>query len=176
MHHTLTSFKFKYDLAPLKIFINHDNMISSIYRQISSSSIDVLAAVLDNLLQLPSLRRKIILYKTMRQSLRERTSPMRQSFRWTLVSKQLSSEDLEFVNLLNMSLSKIRKFMKPEKLMSLLPKSFTFNNQPTYKIKMLHLLRQLLKSTTDVHSELDFSKKWRLIRTFQTSWRILCHF
>ena len=45
--------------------------------------------------------------------------------------------------------------MKPEKLMSLLLKSFTFNNQPTYKIKMLRLLRQLLKSTTDVHSELE---------------------
>ncbi|KYN12161.1 hypothetical protein ALC57_15653 [Trachymyrmex cornetzi] len=155
---TLASLKLKYDLAPLKIFLNHDNMIKYLppnFKYTSyNSSIDALVVVLDNLLQLPSLRRKVILYKIMRfvrQSLRERTS----SFRQALVSKQVSSEDLEFVSLLNMSLPKIRKFMKPEKLMSLLPESFTFNNQPTYKTKMLHLLRQLLKSDTDVHSELE---------------------
>ncbi|KYQ54529.1 hypothetical protein ALC60_06553 [Trachymyrmex zeteki] len=162
MQRTLANLKLDYDLAPLKIFLNHDNMIKYLspdFKYTSyKSSIDALAAVLDNLLQLPSLKRKVNLYKTMkfvRQSLREHTSLVMRSFRRALVSKQLSSEDLEFVNLLNMSLPKIREFMKPEKLMSLLPKSFTFNNQPTYKTKMLHLLRRLLKSNTNVHSELE---------------------
>ncbi|KYN37582.1 hypothetical protein ALC56_07781 [Trachymyrmex septentrionalis] len=162
MQRTLASLKLKYDLAPLKIFLNHDNMIKYLPPNVKytnyNSSIDALAVALDNLLQLPSLRQKRILYKTLRfvrQSLRERIFPVRKSFRRPLVSKQLSSEDLKFVSLLNMSLPKIRKFMKPEKLMSLLPESFTFDNQPTYKMKMLHLLRQLLKSDTDVHSELE---------------------
>ncbi|KYM94938.1 hypothetical protein ALC62_14533 [Cyphomyrmex costatus] len=162
MQRTLASLKLKYDLAPLKIFLNHDNMIKYLspdFKYTSyKSSMDALAAVLDKLLQIPSLRRKVILYKTMRfvrQSIRERTSPVRRSFRRALVSKKLSKEDLEFASLLNMSIPKIREFMKSEKLISLLPESFTFDNQPTYKTKTLHLLRQLLKSDTDVHSELD---------------------
>lgn len=162
MHRTLASLKLKYDLVPLKIFLNHDNLNKYLpldfkytdYR----TSIDAFAAMLDNLLQSSSLKRKVTLYKTMifvRRSLHEQFLPLRQSFRKTSVYKQLSSQDLEFVSLLNMSLPKVREFLKPEKLMSLLPDSFTFNNQPTFKTKTLHLLRQLLKSDTDVHSELE---------------------
>jgi len=161
MHRTLASLKLKYDLVPLKIFLNHDNMIKYLSPDFKytnySSSIDALAAVLDNLLQVPSLKQKVILYKTMkfvRQTLRELASPGRRSFHKALVRK-LSSKDLEFVSLLNMSLPKIREFLKPEKLVNLLPESFTFDNQPTYKTKVLHLLRQLLKLDTDVHSELE---------------------
>lgn len=158
MHHTLASLKLKYDLAPLKIFLNHANMIKYLRSDFKytnyNTPIDAFAAVLDHLLQLSSLRRKVTLYKTMmfvRQTLRERTSPVTRSF---LVREQLSSKDLEFVIPLNMSLPKLREFLKPEKLASLLPESFTFDNQPTFKTKMLHLLRQLLKSDTNVHSEL----------------------
>ncbi|XP_011881415.1 PREDICTED: uncharacterized protein LOC105569512 [Vollenhovia emeryi] len=162
MHRTLTSLKLKYDLAPLKIFLNHNNMIKYLPPDfkytIYSTSIDAFAAVLDNLLRFSSLRRKVILYKTMtfvRQALRERISPARRSFRRALVRNQLSSNDLEFVSQLNMSLPKVREFFKPEKLASLLPESFTFDNQPTFKTKALHLLRQLLKSDTGIHSELE---------------------
>lgn len=161
MQSTLASLKLKYDLAPLKIFLNHDNMIEYLSPDFEyanyRTSIDAFAAVLDNLLQVSSLKRKVNLYKTMtfvRQTLREHISPERRSFHKTLVHKQLFSADLEFVNLLNMSLPKWRKFFKPEKLVSLLPKSFTFNNQPTFKTKVLHLLRQLLRLNTDV-SELE---------------------
>lgn len=159
MHRTLASLKLKYDLAPLKIFLNHDNMIKYLSPDFNytnySTSIDAFAAVLDNLLQLSSLKRKVTLYKTVtfvRQALREHISPVRRSF---LVREQLSSKDLEFVTLLNMSLPKLREFLKPENLVGLLPESFTFDNQPTFKTKMLHLLRQLLKSNMDVHSELE---------------------
>ncbi|XP_011685814.1 PREDICTED: uncharacterized protein LOC105448768 [Wasmannia auropunctata] len=162
MHRTLMNLNFKYDLVPLKIFLNHDNMIKYLSPDFKythySSSIDALATVLDNLLRSSSLRRKAILYKTMRsvrQALRERgTSAVRQSFRRTFYER-LSSKDLEFVSLLNMSLPKVRQFFKPEKIASLLPESFNFDNQPTYKTKVLHLLRQLLKLDTDIHSELE---------------------
>lgn len=162
MQSTLASLKLKYDLAPLKIFLNHDNMIKYLppdFKYASyRTSIDAFAAVMDNLLQVPSLKRKVNLHKTMtfvRQTLREHTSQGRQSFRRTLVHKRLSSTDLEFVSLLNMSLPKVREFLKPEKLASLLPESFTLANQPTFKTKVLHLLRQLLRLNTNVHSELE---------------------
>ncbi|XP_077279628.1 uncharacterized protein LOC143907024 [Temnothorax americanus] len=162
MQRTLASLKLKYDLVPLKIFLNHDNMIKYLSPEFKYTSYrtsnDAFTAVLDNLLQIRSLKRKVTLYKTMtfvRQALRERVSPGRRSFDKTPVHKQLSTKDLEFVGLLNTSLPKLHEFFKPEKLVSLLPKSFTFDNQPTFKMKMLHSLRQLLKLDTDVHSELE---------------------
>lgn len=167
LRRTLASLKQnEYDLGPLKIFLNHDNLNKYLPPNFKfsdfKSSIDALLAVLDHLLQASrrsiQLRRKGILYKTMRfvrQTLRERISPAGQSFRRTLGYKELSSRDLEFVSLLNMSLPKVREFFKPEKIISFLPESFTFDNQPTFKAKMLHLLRQLLKSNTDVQLELE---------------------
>lgn len=162
MQHTLASLKLKYDLVPLKIFLNHGNMIKYLPPDFKytnySSPIEAFAAVLDNLLQVSSLKRKVILYKTMmfvRKALYEHASPIMRSFRKALIRKQLSSKDFEFVSWLNTSLPKLNEFLQPEKLASLLPKSFTFDNQPTFKTKMLHLLRQLLKSNVDVHSELE---------------------
>lgn len=164
MQRTLASLKLKYDLVPLKIFLNHDNMIKYLSPNFKYTSyrepMDAFAAVLDNLLQVPNLRQKVILYKTIhfvRNVLRERNSPVMRAFRRTLSGshKQLSSMDLEFVSLLNMSLPKVHEFFNPEKLMNLLPLSFNFDNQPILKMKMLHLLRQLLKSDTDIHSELE---------------------
>lgn len=161
MRRTLVSLKLRYDLVPLKIFLNHDNMIKYLppdfkYTEYGESN-HALAAVLDNLLRVPSLRRRATLHKTMifvKQSLLEQSST-RRSYRKSSVPTRLSSEDIEFVNLLNMSLPKLREFMNPQKLVSLLPESFNFRNRPTFKTKTLHLLRQLLQLNTDVRAELE---------------------
>ncbi|XP_011634006.1 uncharacterized protein LOC105425113 [Pogonomyrmex barbatus] len=157
MHRTLMSLKLNYNVVPLKIFLSHDNMIKYLPQDFKytnySTSIDAFTAVLDNLLRLPTLRRRVTLYKTMRfvrQSLQ--ISSTRRSFQE--IPKKLSSKDLELITILNMS-PKLREFLKSENLTGLLPESFTFDNQPTYKTKTLHLLRQLLKLNTDVHSELE---------------------
>ncbi|KAL0106354.1 hypothetical protein PUN28_016227 [Cardiocondyla obscurior] len=164
MHRTLANLKFKYDLVPLKIFLNHDNMIKYLPSNFKyaeyKTSIDAFAAVLDNLLKVPDLRRKVALYETMtfaRRTLSEQNfSPARRSFQGKTVRSILSLQDLEFVGLLNMSLPKVREFFKqPEKLIDLLPRSFTFDHKPIFKTKASHLLRQLLKSNTDIHAELE---------------------
>ncbi|KMQ90742.1 hypothetical protein RF55_9468, partial [Lasius niger] len=170
MHRALTSLKLKYDLAPLKIFLNHDALIKYLPPDFKftkyGTSIDGLAAVLDNFLQSPSLRRRMTLYKTMifvRESIRERVNSGRRLLHKTF-HKRPSSEDLEFISSLNISLTKIRKILKPENLLNLLPQSFTLDNRPTFKTKALHLLRQLLQlNTTDLHSELE-----ELIREVET--------
>ncbi|XP_072762541.1 uncharacterized protein [Anoplolepis gracilipes] len=159
MHNALANLKLKYDLAPLKIFLNHDNLIKylpSAFKYTSyGTSINGLAAVLDNFLQSPSLRQRKILYKTMtivRESMRKTASKARRSSRKTS-HKRPSSKDLEFISYI--SPPKIREFLKPENLLNLLPQIFTLDNRPTFKTKALHLLRTLLQLNTDVHSELE---------------------
>jgi len=160
MHRALTSLKLKYDLVPLKIFLNHDNLIKYLPPDLEytryRTSIDGLAAVLDNFLQSPSLRQKKTLYKTItfvRKSIREKTGLMRRLSRKAF-HKRSSSEDLEFISYI--SSPKIREFLSPENLLNLLPQSFTFEDRPTFKTKALHLLRQLLQlNITDVHSDLE---------------------
>ncbi|EFN74705.1 hypothetical protein EAG_02898 [Camponotus floridanus] len=160
MHRALASLKLKYDLVPLKIFLNHDNLIKYLPPDLEytrhRTSIDGLAAVLDNFLQSPSLRQKKALHKTItlvRKSIREKTGLMRRLFRQAF-HKRPSSEDLEFISYI--SSPKIREFLSPENLLNLLPQSFTFEDRPTFKTKALHLLRQLLQlNITDVHSDLE---------------------
>ncbi|XP_070158427.1 uncharacterized protein [Polyergus mexicanus] len=159
MHHALTSLKLKYDLAPLKIFLNHDNLIKYLPPDFKYTkygvSINGLAAVLDICLQSPNLKQRKILYKTIifvRESIRERAGSVRRLSRRNF--HKPSAEDLEFIG--SIASPKIREFLKPEKLLNLLPQLFTLDNRPTFKTKALHLLRQLLQlNITDVHSELE---------------------
>lgn len=160
MHHVLTSLKLKYDLAPLKIFLNHDNLIKYLPPDFKytkyGTSINGLAAVLDIFLQSPSLKQRKVLYQTMifvRESIREKVDSARRSSR-RIFHKRPSAEDLEFIS--SIALPKISEFLKPEKLLNLLPQSFSLDNRPTFKMKALHLLQQLLQlNITDVHSELE---------------------
>lgn len=168
MHHVLTSLKLKYDLAPLKIFLNHNNLIKYLPPDFKytkyGASINGLAAVLDIFLQSSSLKQRKILYQTMifvRESIREKVDSARRSSR-RIFHKRPSAEDLEFIS--SIAPSKLSEFLKPEKLLNLLPQSFSLNNRPTFKMKALHLLQQLLQlNITDVHSELE-----KLAREVQT--------
>ncbi|XP_050454591.1 uncharacterized protein LOC126853143 isoform X2 [Cataglyphis hispanica] len=168
MHHALTSLKLKYDLVPLKIFLNHDNLIKYLPPDFKytkyGASINGLAAVLDIFLQSSSLKQRKILYQTMifvRESIRERVDSARRSSR-KIFHKQPSAEDLEFIS--SIAPPKLSEFLKPEKLLNLLPQSFSLDNRPTFKMKALHLLQQLLQlNITDVHSELE-----KLVREVET--------
>lgn len=160
MHRTLASLNLKYDLVPLKIFLNHDNMIRYLPSHFKyakdSSPTHAFIAVLDELLQVPSLKQRVNLYEAMvltRQALIEQ-SQSRRFLSSTKSVDHISVEDLKFVSLFKMSSPKLRKFMDPQTLLNLLPKSFSFLDRPTFKTKALHLLRQLLQTNTDVQHEL----------------------
>lgn len=161
MHRTLASLKLKYDLVPLKVFLNHGNMIKYLPANFRygkySTAIHALAVVLDNLLQVPSLKRKVALHKAItftRQFLMEQTQSRRSSGSDKTVDR-FSTEDLSFVKLFKMSSPKLREFLDPQTLLGLLPESFNFRNQPTFKTKALYLLRQLLKTNTGLRMELE---------------------
>ncbi|XP_032686107.1 uncharacterized protein LOC116851126 [Odontomachus brunneus] len=162
MHRTLASLDLKYDLVPLKIFLNHDNMIKYLPSNFKygkySTPIHALVVVLDNLLQVPSLKRRVLLYKTMtftRQSLIEQTQSRRSLSSNNETIDRLSTEDLSFVSLFNTSSPMLREFLDPRTLLSLLPESFNFHGRPTFKTKALYLLRQLLRTNTDLQVELE---------------------
>ncbi|EFN88534.1 hypothetical protein EAI_03190 [Harpegnathos saltator] len=161
MHRTLASLELKYDLVPLKIFLNHDNMIKYLppdfkYGRYSTST-HALVAVLENLLRVSSLKRRAILYQTItftRQSLLEQSQSRRLLGSDKTVDR-LSTDDLSFVSLFNMSSPKLREFLNPQTLLGLLPESFNFRGRPTFKTKASYLLRQLLRSNTDTQVELE---------------------
>lgn len=161
MQRTLASLDLKYDLVSLKVFLNHDNMIKYLPSNFKygkhATPIHALVVVLDNLLQVPSLKRRALLYKTMtfaRQSLVEQ-SQSRRSLSSDKTIDRLSAEDLSFVSLFNTSSPKLREFLDPQTLLGLLPESFNFRDRPTFKTKALYLLRQLLRTNTDLQVELE---------------------
>lgn len=67
----------------------------------------------------------------------------------------LNLNDFEFVSLLNIVNPKLKAFLEPENLAKILPRSFTVHKQWTFKRRTLHLLRELMKLNTDVHSEIE---------------------
>lgn len=158
MHRAIASLKLKYDLVPLKVFLNHDNMIKYLPPDFRcakyNTSIDALAALLDNLLQMPSLRRRTVLYKAMAHVKQSLLQQSRRVYRKANARGRVSSEELEFVISLNMTLPSLREFLNPRKLAALLPETFSLDNRPTFKMKTLHLLRGLLELDTEMDSEL----------------------
>ncbi|RLU17025.1 hypothetical protein DMN91_011094 [Ooceraea biroi] len=160
MHNILASFGPEHDLSALKIFLNHDNIIkylpSSFRYSEYDTSTDAFVGVLYNLLQVPSLKQETFLYEAMKIAKRFlQCSGRKQWIHNVFAYKNLSAKDLEFVNSFNVFEPRLLKFLNPEKLVSVLPKSFTFKNRVTFKTKASHLLRHLLELKTDVCPELE---------------------
>jgi len=135
----------EHDLSVLRIFLDRDNLIR--YLPLSfgyneyDTPIDAFIGVLDNLLEVSSLKRKTFFCKAMkvaRKTLRELKSKLNSK---SIVADELArAKDLEFVNSFDMSGARLRKFLNPKKLFSLLSKSFIFKHGMTFKTKASHLL------------------------------------
>jgi len=145
-----------HDLSALRIFLDRDNLIRYLPLNFRydkyDTPIDAFIAVLHNLLKVSGLKRNAFLCKAMKIAKKILCKLRSKSI---LVNELPCVKDLEFVNLFNVSGTRLHKFLNPKKLSSLLPKSFIFKHGMTFKAKASHLLRHLLKLKTDVRSELE---------------------
>ncbi|KAG7213973.1 hypothetical protein KM043_001348 [Ampulex compressa] len=145
--------------APLKIFLNHDNVIAHVPREFRygnySTPAEALTALLDSLLRVRGLKRREPLYRALTLARDALRPELDRNYRKAMTQMGPSTEELNFARILKAPSPKVRDLLAPENLSKLLPKSFTLYGLPTFKSKTVHLLKQLLRLKTDVGTALQ---------------------
>ena len=153
------------DLVPLELFLTRDNLIKYLHGNFHYSKYrspnEALIEMLGIFHQIPSLKKQKRLDKviiTAQQMLHENGSISNSELTEKSTTRgKLPVYDLKYILALKIEESATKKILNPGKLIRFLPNDFEPLEETTFKVKSMHLMKQILKrmAKTRLHKKLE---------------------